>query len=112
MSVSADVWPQLRGASGDGVSTETDLPVSWSETEGVAWSVELPGQSNSSPAVTENRLDITTKTEDNGLWVLSYDRDSGSLLNDVRVGSGSLECKGPPNLWAHRHNAATAVALC
>ena len=41
----ADTWPGWRGATGDGVSTETDLPVQWSATENIRWQADLPGRS-------------------------------------------------------------------
>ena len=30
----AELWPQWRGATGHGISNETDLPVSWSADKG------------------------------------------------------------------------------
>ena len=107
----AETWPQFRGASGSGVSAESNLPAQWSEQEGILWSVALPGRANSSPAITDKRVDITTKTEDNGLWILSFDRKTGRELLKVKVGTGSLDAPGPRNLWAHRHNAATPTPM-
>ncbi len=103
----ADTWPQFRGMTGSGVSAEKNLPTRWSADKGVLWSVELPGRANSAPAITANRIDLTTQDEDNGLWVLSADRKTGQIVRRVKVGSGVLEAKGPRNLWAYRHNAAT-----
>ena len=106
----SETWPQFRGATGSGVSHEKNLPAKWSQQEGILWSAALPGRANSSPAVTRNRVDITTKTEDNGLWIISFDRKSGQEIRKVKVGSGSLSAPGPRNLWADRHNSATPVS--
>lgn len=106
-SAQADLWPQFRGATGDGVSKETNLPAKWSADSGVAWKTELPGFGNSSPAVTDKHVVLTTQTEDSALWVLIHDRSTGKLSKKVRVGSGKLAAKGPANLYAHRHNPAT-----
>lgn len=100
-------WPQFRGATGDGVSHDQNLPLTWSEERGLLWKTKLIGRANSSPAVTSKRIDLTTKMDDESLWVLSYDRATGNLIRTVQVGSGSLVAKGAKNLWAHRHNAAT-----
>lgn len=105
--VQAETWPQFRGVTGSGISTEKNLPAKWSEQAGLLWSVALPGRANSSPAVTAQRIDLTTKTDDNGLWIISLDRKSGQEIRKVKVGSGSLSAPGPRNLWAHRHNPAT-----
>ena len=106
-TIQAAEWPQFRGHTGSGVSDEENLPVEWSARTGIAWSIELPGRANSSPAVTSDRIDLTTRTDDKSLWVLSYSRDGGELIHKVKVGSGTLAAPGPENLWAFRHNAAT-----
>lgn len=107
----AETWPQFRGADGSGVSSETNLPTKWSAQEGLLWSVDLPGRANSSPAITAKRVDLTTKTPDNGLWILSFDRKTGQQLLKVKVGTGELAAPGPRNLWEHRHNAATPTPM-
>ena len=103
----AGSWSQFRGANGDGVSSEKNLPVKWSANSGVKWSTPLPGRANSSPAVTSKRIDLTAQTEDKALWVISIDRMNGEILRSTKVGSGTLAAKGPKNLYANRHNAAT-----
>ena len=103
----ADLWPQFRGATGDGVSKEANLPAKWSADSGVLWKTDLPGFGNSSPAVTEKLVVLTTQTKDDALWVLILDRATGKLTKEIKVGSGKLAAKGPANLYAHRHNPAT-----
>lgn len=107
----AESWPQFRGAVGSGVSPEKNLPAKWSKEQGILWSVPLPGRANSSPTITANRIDVTTKTDDNSLWVISFDRKSGQEIRKVKVGSGSLSAPGPRHLWVHRHNAATPCPI-
>ena len=41
-SLLAESWPQWRGPSRDGISTEKGLPTTWSATENVAWRLPLP----------------------------------------------------------------------
>ena len=43
-----DNWPQWRGTSGNGVSSETGLPTRWSRDD-IAWKVALKGLGVSSP---------------------------------------------------------------
>ena len=59
----AENWPQFRGPTGQGVSSEKDLPLKWSVTENVAWKTELPGESWSSPVVWGERVFVTTATD-------------------------------------------------
>jgi len=77
----AENWPQFRGPSGQGISAETNVPLKWSTTENVAWKTPLPGQSWSSPIVWDDRVFITTAT-DNGesCRVLRLDRADGKIL--------------------------------
>ncbi len=103
----ADTWPGWRGATGAGVSAETGLPVEWSATKNIRWQTDVPGRSNSSPAVTSDRVYVTAQTSDKNLWVLAIDKANGQILWKAPVGSGSLAAQGPASLFIHRHNAAT-----
>ncbi len=110
LSSHAAEWTQFRGADGNGVSTEKNLPVKWSKDSNVKWRVELPGRANSSPAVSKDRVVVTTQMKDSSLWILSYST-SGKLLKKIRVGAGKLAAKGSANLYAHRHNPATPTPI-
>jgi len=107
-TAAAETWPGWRGAAGDGVSTETNLPVKWSIDENLAFKTDLPGRSNASPAVTEKQIYLTTQTEDEALWVIALDRNDGRILWKKNVGRGKLHAHGPESLYAQRHNPATS----
>lgn len=55
----AENWPAWRGPTGQGVSAEQDLPVTWSATENVRWKVALPHAGNSTPIIWGDRIFIT-----------------------------------------------------
>jgi len=60
----ADSWPQWRGPGGQGHAPDArDLPVTWSETENVAWKTPLPGRGWSSPVIDGDRIWLTTAVE-------------------------------------------------
>ena len=59
-SVYPDNWPQWRGASGNGISTETSLPTRWSSTD-IAWKAALKGLGVSSPIVWGDRVFVTSQ---------------------------------------------------
>jgi hypothetical protein len=50
-------------AAGDGVSTETRLPVEWDEERNVRWRTPLPDRGNSTPAVWGHRVFVTQAVE-------------------------------------------------
>lgn len=55
----AQDWPGWRG-DGQGISPEKNLPLKWSEDEGVEWKTPIPGAGHSSPIVWGNRIFVTT----------------------------------------------------
>lgn len=50
-AVEAQDWPQFRGPNGNGVLEKLEHPLEWSDTQNIAWSVELPGSGLASPVV-------------------------------------------------------------
>ena len=57
-------WPQWRGPDGEGHAVVTNLPVTWSESQNVAWKTPLPGRGWSSsdwliPCFTEQGPDAS-----------------------------------------------------
>jgi outer membrane protein assembly factor BamB len=83
--VAAD-WPQFRGPTQQGVSTDTGLPVTWSETENIAWKTELPGLGWSSPSIAGTQIWLTTAVDDgHSLRALCLDRDRGQIVHDIEV---------------------------
>lgn len=79
-------WPQFRGPTGQGISTEKNLPVTWNRTDNIVWRTAIPGIGWSSPAVWGDRIFLTA-TDEAGerCHVLCNDRDSGKLLWNVEV---------------------------
>ena len=61
----AENWPQWRGAKLDGISSEQDLPIKWSKTEGVLWRLPLPGQAGATPVVWDQRIFLTSVDGEN-----------------------------------------------
>ncbi len=110
-SLNASPWAGFRGGSGDGISTEKNLPIKWSAASGVKWKAALPGRGNSSPVVTSKRVYLTAQTKDLGLWVIAIDKASGKEAWRRKVAGGALVAKGPKNLYAHRHDPATSTPV-
>ncbi|HXC70303.1 MAG TPA: PQQ-binding-like beta-propeller repeat protein [Pyrinomonadaceae bacterium] len=84
--VSTSDWPQFRGPTGQGVSDEQGLPLTWSETKNVRWKVAIPGRGWSSPVVQGDRIWLTTATEEGkSLRAISVDRNTGAIVQNVEV---------------------------
>ena len=75
----AENWPGWRGPSGDGTSSEINLPVKWDSTTNVMWKVPVPGVGYASPIVWEDKLfTITALTEAQEKQLLCYDTKTGN----------------------------------
>jgi outer membrane protein assembly factor BamB len=95
VTLHADNWPQWRGPQRNGLSAEKNLPVKWSETDGVAWKLQMPALSGSTPIVWGDRifLNVADALPDTGqkpslhLWCV--DRASGTILWQRDLGGGN-----------------------
>jgi len=56
-------WPQWRGPTGMGISTETELPLTWSDEENVLWKTPIEGKGHSSPIIWGDRVFLTAAIE-------------------------------------------------
>ena len=56
-------WPQWRGPSGSGISSEKNLPANWSPTRNIKWKSPIAGRGHSSPIVWGKRVFLTTAIE-------------------------------------------------
>jgi outer membrane protein assembly factor BamB len=91
--LTAEDWPQFRGPTGQGHSSEQGLPLEWSETRNIAWKVPVDGSGWSSPVVSSGRIWLTTAQEsgargrrtDVSLRALAFDAASGRKVVDVEV---------------------------
>jgi outer membrane protein assembly factor BamB len=59
-AVHAQNWPQFRGTRGGVAPDDPRLPDRWSTTENVAWKIDVPGRSWSSPVVWGDHVFVVT----------------------------------------------------
>lgn len=79
-------WPQFLGPNGDGHSSATDLPATWSETENIAWKTPIHGKGWSSPVIWGNQIWMGTAREDGKEFVaVCVDKESGKVLHDLKL---------------------------
>ena len=82
---SAD-WPDWRGPTADGRSDATGLPLTWKETENIAWKTRIHGLGYSTPVVWDDQIWLTTATEDGrALYAVCIDLNTGVVLHDIEV---------------------------
>jgi outer membrane protein assembly factor BamB len=92
--VSAEEWPQFRGPGGQGHSTETGLPLAWSESSNVLWKARVRGVGWSSPVVAAGRVWLTAAVQEPAaprtraglsLRVIAFDVQTGREAVNVEV---------------------------
>ncbi len=106
VSLSAEDWTGWRGPTGQGISADRDLPLTWGgkDQENVLWKAALPGQkekarqdqNQSSPIVVKGQVIVTASYWPMGTdvkeypehHVASYRASDGRLLWDVTVKPG------------------------
>lgn len=111
-------WPQFRGPRGDGHSNSSKIPLTWSETENIAWKSPVPGKGWSSPVVAGGRVFLTTAVAegddqdatdvDRSLRALAIDASSGKTVWDVELFRQSA-ADAPAIHRKNSHASATPV---
>jgi outer membrane protein assembly factor BamB len=87
-------WPEFRGPTGQGHSTEHGVPIEWSESHNVNWKVPVPGSGWSSPVIASGRVWLTTAIDTRrapgsaggvSLRVLAFDALTGREVVNVEA---------------------------
>jgi outer membrane protein assembly factor BamB len=86
-------WPGWRGPTGNGISTEKNLPVEWSPTKNVAWKLALPGPAGATPVVWGDRIFLTSVNENGDLLLIAVDATGKQAWQQV-VSTGNKTSRG------------------
>lgn len=99
--VVAEGWPRFRGPTGQGISSERNLPLRWSKTDNIEWKTEIPGKGWSSPIISGHRVFMTTAAEEGtSCRVVCVDLRSGKVLWNRQVFRQKPSRKEPGNSYA------------
>ena len=91
-------WAQFRGPTGRGHSTDVDAPITW-DADSVIWKKQLKGQGQSSPVNWDDRLFLTSASEDGKeRYVFCLDGKDGKILWEK-----TIDCAAPEN--PHKMNS-------
>ena len=93
-------WPHWRGSLSTGHSSETGLPITWSDGS-VTWKQPLRGRGQSTPIIWGERIFLTTALE-NGRQriVFCLDRSNGRIIWEKVAWTGAPERSHKMNGWA------------
>jgi len=94
-------WPQWRGPSGNGISSETNLPANWSVDNNIAWKAALAGLGGSSPIIFGDRVFVTSQTGSAGVRAGSQPKlareDSSLVVQENPMGGRRSEPRAGTN---------------
>jgi len=91
-------WPQFRGPNGDGSAPTADPPVTWSETNHIAWKVRLTGRGRSSPITLDDRLWITSAVEQ-GVVRTNIRSDDMQIAEHISLHAACLDTTTGKSRW-------------
>ncbi len=98
LAARAENWAQWRGPAFNGSSPETNLPSSWSATDGVKWSAPLPGPSGATPAIWGDSIFVSSTDASKNLLLLCLDRKDGKVRWQKNIVEGGNIDKGRGNM--------------
>jgi len=87
--VFAENWPNWRGPTRDGISTETNLPVEWDSERNIAWKLEMPAWSGSTPVIWDDLIFINVAVDDDNLSLWCIDRNTGQPIWKRHLSDGN-----------------------
>jgi outer membrane protein assembly factor BamB len=93
-------WPGWGGPTGTHHTSETGLPLNWSDDD-IIWKTPLVGEGQSSPAIWGDQIFLTTAPEDgHRRVVMALDRRDGQILWEQTAWTGEPEETHRMNGWA------------
>ncbi|MFK5924016.1 MAG: PQQ-binding-like beta-propeller repeat protein [Verrucomicrobiota bacterium] len=103
----AEDWPMFRGPTGNGVSQEKGVPLTWDAEKNVKWKVALPDKGNGSPIVSNGRVFVVSADKDGKKRsLLCFDRKSGKSLWQQSVSYDQKEATHKTNPFGSSTAAA------
>ncbi|HJY88118.1 MAG TPA: PQQ-binding-like beta-propeller repeat protein [Candidatus Acidoferrales bacterium] len=86
----AENWPQWRGPTLNGISTEKNLPIHWSTTENVAWKLAMPGGSGATPIIWGNNIFLHV-ADGEELYLWCVDKAKGTPIWKKLIAHGNYK---------------------
>jgi len=98
----AEDWPAWRGPTGQGVSSEKNVVVKWSDNENVKWKIPLAHQGNSTPVVSGDKIFLTQADKDGHTRsLICFARGDGQKLWQQDISYPENEKNWDPNWYCN-----------
>jgi outer membrane protein assembly factor BamB len=101
-------WPEFRGPSADGHAQGEKFPVTWSETENIAWKTPIQGRAWSSPVVWDDQIWLTTASDSGTeLFGICVSAKTGEVLFNEKL----FDLAKPPEIHKFNSYASPSPAI-
>jgi len=110
--LSAEDWPEFLGPGGIAKSSDV-VPTTWSDSDNLAWKVDLPGTGSSSPIIVGDKLLVTcyvASDAEEKRQLLCFDKNSGERLWHVDFPIDYTEDRYQGYLTQHGYASNTPVS--
>jgi len=95
-----DNWTQFRGPTGRGHSLDEEVPLQWN-AQSIVWKKMLKGAGQSTPVNWQNRLFVTSASEDGSeRYLFCLQRENGELLWERTISCANPERPHQMNSYA------------
>ncbi len=91
-SAAAENWPHWRGPDRNGVSSDGNVPLTWSQTDNIAWKLALPDLSGSTPIIWGESIFLNVVDGDD-IYLYSIERGDGAIRWRQLLASGNLSVR-------------------
>lgn len=88
-TVNTSNWPNWRGPMRNGVSEDTNLPTDWNTEKNIAWKLEMPTWSGSTPVVWNDLIFLNVAVDNNTLELWCLNRNTGQLVWKQHLSDGN-----------------------
>ncbi len=109
-------WPCFRGPTGEGFSSDENVPIEWADTKNLKWKLKMPGKGFSSPIVVGDYVFVTCYSDADGdlkklkrHLVCVQNRDGKVVWSKV-VPSAAPEVRAPGFGIRHGYASNTPVS--
>ncbi|HYP13938.1 MAG TPA: PQQ-binding-like beta-propeller repeat protein, partial [Bryobacteraceae bacterium] len=90
--LAAGNWPQWRGPSLNGTSSEKGLPLKWDQEQNIAWKLAMPAFSGSTPAIWGEHIFLNVADGD-ALSIWAVNREKGNVLWKRPLSGGNVKMR-------------------
>jgi outer membrane protein assembly factor BamB len=104
--LSAENWPQWRGPSSNGISSEKNIATRWSPTSNIAWKLALPGQGGATPCIWGGRIFVTAVADSRPVLICASTQGKKlweRTIADSRVGENQGKMAAPSPTTDGKH---------